>query len=407
MGQKLWRPLLRHGRAQAALAAAAAIAADLRGWPDDRIENGSLFNGHAGMAIFFAHLARSTLGQRQDRQRALHHLERAVQKLPSRPGDLSFATGFAGVAWAMAHCRKLTGAGEQSAVDECVESILAHAIGHEIWGGNAGLFEGLAGIGLPLLERMPRPAARIALERLALRLVGLAHESEQGSAWWTPGDFLGGGGAAIGEYNLGVAHGVPGAIGILATLLRVGVAPDSTAASLTSGVRWLLAHGPDFPYSVGPGITPRPARLAWCYGAPGIAAVLLSAALSLDDEALRARALEIARLGARRGAGASGVSDACLCHGAAGIAHIYNRMFQATGDEVLEEAAVRWFQCALALRRPGEGVGGFTGSGLTEDAEERAFACADLLNGSAGIGLALLAAATPSAPEWDRCLLIG
>jgi hypothetical protein len=96
------------------------------------------------------------------------------------------------------------------------------------------------------------------------------------------------------------------------------------------------------------------------------------------------------------------VRDATLCHGAAGLAHLFNRLYQATGDPRLREAALHWAERTLEMRRPDEGVGGFRAwrAGSPEGRSDPGF-----LTGAAGIGLALLAAATPVEPAWDRVLL--
>jgi hypothetical protein len=100
------------------------------------------------------------------------------------------------------------------------------------------------------------------------------------------------------------------------------------------------------------------------------------------------------------------VVDAALCHGAAGLGHIFNRMFHATGEELFAGSAQRWLARALELRRHGEGIGGFLAAenhpeGGFNWVEDRSF-----LTGAAGIALALLAATTAVEPSWDRMLLL-
>ena len=101
-----------------------------------------------------------------------------------------------------------------------------------------------------------------------------------------------------------------------------------------------------------------------------------------------------------------GVRDACLCHGAAGLAHLFNRMYQATGDDVLRQAALQWYRHVLAQRRPGAGVGGFLGWGGASAGGPAWSPDPTLLTGAAGIGLALLAAACTDEPRWDEFLLV-
>ena len=97
--------------------------------------------------------------------------------------------------------------------------------------------------------------------------------------------------------------------------------------------------------------------------------------------------------------------DAGLCHGAAGLAHLFNRMHQATGDLQLADAARDWFRRTLAMRHPGRGIGGFE-SWRPDKARSGTWTPdPDFLTGSVGIALALLAATAQVEPTWDAVLL--
>ena len=118
-------------------------------------------------------------------------------------------------------------------------------------------------------------------------------------------------------------------------------------------------------------------------------------------------ALAFARRAAGRGcadSGMPGMPDPGLRQGVAGIAHLCNRLFQATGEEPFADAARARFGCLLKTRHRDVGVGGFRvrlpGGG------ERPVWSDDpgFLNGAAGIGLALLAAISSVEPAWDRLL---
>jgi hypothetical protein len=120
-------------------------------------------------------------------------------------------------------------------------------------------------------------------------------------------------------------------------------------------------------------------------------------------EHLRGRFLDEAVRPAETEAGA--VEDAGLLRGAAGVAHRLNRQAQASGEEGLADEARSWFCRVLAMRRPGEGIGGF--QARVPDGRGGAVWADDpgLLAGAAGIGLALLAAISPVEPAWDLILL--
>lgn len=141
-------------------------------------------------------------------------------------------------------------------------------------------------------------------------------------------------------------------------------------------------------------------------GVPGVAWTLehLLARPRLEDVWDR-DALALAREAAERSARIQEVEDGGLRDGVAGVAHLSNRLAQATGEERFAATARAAFGRLLAMRRPGEGIGGF----LTRipDGRGRAVWTDDpgFLRGAAGIGLALLAGISAVEPAWDRLLM--
>lgn len=118
------------------------------------------------------------------------------------------------------------------------------------------------------------------------------------------------------------------------------------------------------------------------------------------------RVEHLAKAALRRPLRVALVHDAAFCHGAAGLAHLCNRFYQATRDEAFREAAHSWFETLLGMRRPGEGVGGFS-SYMPRDGGDSYewLPLPGLVEGAVGIGLTLLAAIEPIEPSWDRMLL--
>jgi hypothetical protein len=181
---------------------------------------------------------------------------------------------------------------------------------------------------------------------------------------------------------------------------------------LDKSLAWLLAQelprGAEgcFARAVAPGIPREPARLAWCHGDAGVAAALLVAARAIQEPALERVSLRIALRAAARSEATAGVVDAGLCHGAAGVAHIFHRIYLATGEERIATAARAWFKRALAMRNPGRGFGGFLTYGPVGEGKLGRCGQPGFLSGSAGVTLALLAATTGDDPVWDRALLL-
>jgi lantibiotic modifying enzyme len=319
--------------------------------------------------------------------------------------------GFAGVGWMYSHLfgsRKTADGAED--VDEAVLDALGSTDDYDLIGG-------LAGLAVYSLERLPRKSAIESLRRIVKRLDEMSETIGTGITWHTPPDRLPAWQRALcpnGYYNLGLAHGVPGVIGVLARISAAGVQRVKARRLLRGGVLWLLGQrrlerSSRFVAWVGPGTDREDCRSAWCYGDPGAAAALLMAARCVGEPRWEKEAIAIALAAAIRPPGDSGVTDAGICHGAAGLGHVFNRMYQTTGHEDLKRAAVFWFERTLEMRkRPSARgtVAGFSTIGADRKGNPRHWADPGFLTGAAGIAMALLAAATPFEPAWDRTLLL-
>jgi lantibiotic modifying enzyme len=412
-----WRPLLSGSLANQALGVVEEIARDLQApLPSPSVtsaETVSLASGLAGKALFFAYLDRA-LPKGGWGDPAAEALDQAIESLAGTRTSPGLYSGFTGVAWVLEHLQgwfldESDDPGEEVAA--AVERTLRAP-----W-RDFDLIQGLAGLGVWALARLPRSGAEECLRRIVARLTELAERRDGTAAWRTPADRVPEDRSAWfpqGFFFTGVAHGTAGVISLLAEAQAAGV---ESRPLLDMAVRWLLAQKmvsgerSVFPYETADVVAPdapipRPAHLAWCHGDPGIAAALLVAAKRAGEPAWEHEAVALAREAAARSPSDRSVVDAGLCHGSGGLLHLFNRMYQATGDPALAEAARFWFDRTLALRRPGEGVAGFLSwetdpQGTFDWRAETGF-----LSGAAGVGLALLAAASPVEPDWDHALLV-
>lgn len=411
-----WRPILTGSRGLEALGIARRIGVALGSGSRRPVDPAGaspwVADGKAGLAVFSSYLGRtSTATASGDAGSRL--LRETLEVASAAPLPLPLFSGLAGVAWALTHVAERRdeedAGGLATRADREVEAHLRRVP----WEGDYDLVGGLVGYGVYALERWPRPAAVAGLGLVVDRLAETAEWKDGGATWWTSPNLLPEdrrGEFPAGLYNLGVAHGVPGVIAFLGRACAAGLVNDRARDLLHGAVTWVLGQrrsgpGSAFPRWIVPGAGPGDSRQAWCYGDPGVAAALLLASRSVGEPEWEREALRIALHAASRPPETSGVVDAALCHGAAGLGHVYNRLFQASGEEPLREAAVYWLERALALRA-GDAV---TPDSADLDADETgAGAEADpyLLTGDAGIALALLAAATPVEPEWDRLLLL-
>ncbi|HEX3556675.1 MAG TPA: lanthionine synthetase C family protein [Thermoanaerobaculia bacterium] len=423
---RAWRPILQGEPAERALRVVEEIAVDLRrfaaapsilpaSWLRRSGSELSLGSGWAGIALFFAYLDQA----RPDRGHAdvaLELLERAVLGASGQTVSPALYAGFPGVAWVMEHLegRLIESEPGEDPGEEAAAAVVRH-LGQTPWRRVYDLISGLAGFGVYALERWPRAAARECLTRTVAHLAETAERRPVGIAWRTPPDWLQG--AELDRYpqgcfNLGVAHGAPGVIPLLAGACAAGIA--EARPLVDDAVAWLLTQklpagaGSVFPTEAAPtpGGAPEPSYLAWCYGDLGIAAALLAAARALGEAGWEREAVELGRAAAARCAADEDPGEACLCHGAAGNGHLFNRLYQATGVPAFAAAARSWLLRALDKRHPGAPFGGFQTRAIGPQDEMGWQDEPGFLTGAAGIGLALLAAATPVEPAWDRVLLI-
>jgi class I lanthipeptide synthase len=370
----------------------------------------SLAAGDAGIALMYLYAGRTW-----ERPALLDSAAEALQRALEGASELRISSlfhGAIGVAWALAHMEKVVpGSLEEDPAEELDGALLDELRdGDELRGHD--LVSGLVGAGVYALERLPRSTAQECLDLILARLER-TRELRSGDTWcWrTPAALLSGEAATRfpnGWCDLGLAHGIAGVIAFLARLCRIEPFRPRAQELLEGALRFLRAQRlPAGAGSVFPAVEepdPPSSRLAWCYGDLGIAVALTAAARATGQPTWGDEAREIALAAARREPLAAGVKDAGLCHGAAGVGHVFQRLHVATGEPELSAAARAWFARALELRRPGEGVAGFSSLGGPRGAGWQADP--SLLGGAAGVALALLAAASPIQPGWGGALLL-
>jgi lantibiotic modifying enzyme len=413
-----WKPLLQDDLAEQARQAVQEIASALQTLtPGGEAQSSSLAGGLTGEALFYTYLALHN-GDEVAAERAAQLVEQAAETLAVQPLPPNLYTGFAGVAWAMEHLRGrlFEEDGDEDDPVQEIDEALAIPLQRSPWPGDYDLITGLVGIAVYALERLPRPAAVSLLSSIVDRLSERADISEEGAAWFTRPEELPEWQREFhprGSYNLGVAHGLPAVVAVLAGAVAAGI--EKARPLLHDSTRFLLARRMDPLSSVGscfsttfaPWEAPTGSRLAWCYGDPGVAAALLAAARAAGEPEWERAAVEVALSAAERPEPGSGIRDAGLCHGAAGLGHLFNRMYHTTGEERLADAARFWFERTLAFKQPGQGIGGFRTWGVIGEPNELGWRDdAGFLEGTAGVGLALLGALSEVEPAWDRVLAI-
>src|SRR5882757_11253430 len=289
-------PLLSGALKNRALHLAGTLAETFRPAPTVGRRDASLASGSAGLAVCSGQLARTRSDPRAA-DAALTRLEEAVGVLATVPLTSSLYSGFTGVAWAVELVDGLLGGeGEDRSGD--IDEALTRLLRRYPEDAPYDLVDGLTGLGVYALARWPRPGAAPCVLGVVGQLARRARHDRDGVFWWTPPSWHGPRREQYrpGGVDLGVAHGIAGVVPFLARVHRLGLARQTVRPLLDGAVRWLLAHmldvgsGPTVPYFAPGGAEPGPARSAWCYGDPGVAAALLLAARDAGEAAWAAAA---------------------------------------------------------------------------------------------------------------------
>jgi len=143
-------------------------------------------------------------------------------------------------------------------------------------------------------------------------------------------------------------------------------------------------------------------RLAWCYGDLSIGIALMGASKLFQDELVGNEALNIClKTTSRTSNENTGIKDAGICHGTAGLALMYSNLFDKSRIKEFKDASDFWVNKTIEKATFKDGVGGF--KSYTNGGFQNEYS---LLEGASGIGLVLLSTVFEKLYSWDDCLLI-
>ena len=334
-----WRAILEGEDAVRARARVEVILRDVRRLLDAGAQRASLDD--PWLPLLFAYAWAADRGSEELEAYTVDRLAVSNQRLEAPVSSAALWGGLAGLAWLNAHVERVFieedaeggGGGEGDAVEaaedadvdadaEDVEEAgpaLDRALAQIVREGapaHYDLVSGLVGIGVVGIERSATETGAALIdtvcEELARRAApepatgaGAPLPGAPARTLFTPPEHLPPWQRAIapaGYLNLGLAHGVPGAIGFLAHAVAAGRTAGGARALLSDLVAWTLAQrdrrsgGGGFTSWLVPG--PRPAepqgtRTAWCYGGLGAGAALVLAGTLAGDPAWRAEGTDI------------------------------------------------------------------------------------------------------------------
>lgn len=322
-----------------------------------------------------------------------------------------YGRGLAGCGWMLCHLQNALG--RQIFETDEIDEALLDVLNTPSWPLDYDLVGGLVGLAVYYTERNGglTGAAANGFARIIDHLMAARQRMPVGISWLTRPELLVPWQRDIapnGYFNAGVAHGVPGILWVLAQAVRLDVRRGDVMPTLEAGLSWVLStRDPQtgiFPSWVALNEPPRTTTVSWCYGGLGFAATLLAVAHAIDRPDWARLAVDVAKAEGQRNIT---TPDAGICHGSAGNGHLFNRMYQLSGEAELADHARAWFRRAADFRRHEAGaVGGFQSWSTTSHSRPASWITdAGFLTGASGTALALLASVSSVEPSWDRLLL--
>jgi hypothetical protein len=211
--------------------------------------------------------------------------------------------------------------------------------------------------------------------------------------------------------NLSMAHGICAILMLLSKTRMNGYFEKEAEDNIHKGIKLIRSlkiagagSASLYPSVVINGEVNGGTRLAWCYGDFCVANAFWMAGEVTGCREYKDEALSIVDFSCRKDLRSSGVKDAGLCHGAAGIAHMFRRFYLATGNTMYAKVADEWVAITLQMATHMDGYAGYKAFRVPEPGNF--IADYGFLEGITGIGLMLLSSLSDKPADWDRVLQI-
>jgi len=368
-----------------------------------------LMGGISGELLFWAYYLQYT--NNKSKKQLVNRLSTIFDNVNQGFKRPSFARGLAGIGWTVEHLVKneFVNANTDKIIgkmDDYLHPFMLQFIRNK----NFDYLHGALGIGLYYLSRTSSPKSKEYLSDLVDELDIQCTRMENGIAWSSElhAD------KKLSGYNLSLSHGLASLIVFLGKVFETGIQTKKVSDLVHGAVKYLL-HSRNrnqnihyqFPMWVCESDleSGNHGRLAWCYNDMGISIALWQAGNIFKNEEWKQDAIGILLNTTNlTDINDTNVIDVTLCHGAAGVAHIYNRMYKYTKIDPFKKSASFWFEKSIEMSTFSDGLAGYKMylapiyGGWQNDF--------GLLTGISGIGLSMISAVSEIEPKWDSAFLM-
>ena len=364
----------------------------------------SFFFGNLSAAIFLMEWAKHYPNERAEMQSKINSLVENSFKLLNDGSNLSFSylEGIGGISWAFNQLK------QNGFLDETIEESLAQLdqfvltqAEKNILNDNNDLFYGSFGDLNYLVNRYNNKKIE---ESVLLNLINqLTNRLFKG-----PNNLVDN--YEQKEINLGFAHGLAPFFVLLTRLANIAPHLKDECFMYFNKMRAFIAQFKQnescyftYPNVIENGKIIKLSPIRWCHGELSIAISFAMGSITFNDVSLREEAISIGlKTTSRRDLIETEISEFGICHGAAGNAHIYARLFNYTKIEAFQNTASYWIHQSLDMANYPDGLANYK----VVASNNKAVNSINFLNGISGLGLAYFAAISELTPDWDNAIML-
>ncbi len=369
----------------------------------------SLHGGDPGIILFCLSMS--------DNDCIQNKVQQLCENISDAKSIFTFCNGFAGFGWFLQHLvtENLLNKLDVEELLMQIDELAYNATQDYFNKNNHDFLHGSVGIAFYLIDRAQEDTnAKKYLLEILHYLNRIKKETEKGIYWEDEENEINKNRPLI---NFSLSHGLASKIVLFSKLIKNDIETKLSVELLNKSIHFLLSNRNEstcissFPVGVNKISNDNyfnsnnNSRLSWCYGDLGLSIALWQAGEALNDETIKQEAINICIHTTKlRTYEDTRIVDAGICHGSAGVAHIYNRMFRYTGKQEFKIACDYWIEETLKMATFKDGLAGYKSY---KGVNEEWINSYSLLEGVSGIGLVLQNHLHPEIePTWDRCLLL-
>lgn len=369
---------------------------------------GGLYDGAFGVLLFLNYFLRYS----QDTKTSIIvdiYAEKLVQNLDKNINNHTYSGGFAGVLYLFEFLRKQEFIDiDIQDVEYRLEDYLFKSMNEDLLNNNYDFLHGAIGVGFYFLKKNN---ANKPILKLIDFLYDTANKDFDNKIFkWKSLLDINTRNCRMG-YNISLSHGMSCIVIFLSRVIDNKIESEKLSVMLTCSVNYLLSQiienqdlGSFFPHYSREDINTSlsKSRLAWCYGDLGVAFAIWKAGcvtnnLTWQNKALSILLSSISRLSCLD----NNVYDAGICHGTAGIAMIYRRMYIETNMFEFMNASNYWLNQTLLQSRFSDGLAGYKSF-----VKDKWLCDYSVLMGISGIGLVFASYLMDDLQNWDELFLL-